>query len=293
MARAIALNAKMRRTGVCGAPRRCWSTAPSPQRMLPPILADLLDGRLRGARRRGDARRSTRASCRRPRTTGRPSISTRSSRSASSTASTAAIAHIDRYGSHHTDAIVTEDAAAAERFLRRGRQRDRAAQRLDPVRRWRRVRHGRRDRHLHRPPARARPGRRRAAHHLQIRRPRQRPDALAADGADCTAARACDRRIGLLGGSFNPAHGGHRHISREALERLGLDEVWWLVSPQNPLKPTDGMAPFAERLAEAPARRAGIRRSGSATSRRGSARATRPTRSRLQRRFPRVRASSG
>jgi nicotinate-nucleotide adenylyltransferase len=59
------------------------------------------------------------------------------------------------------------------------------------------------------------------------------------------------RAIGLLGGSFNPAHAGHRHISELALKRLGLDEVWWLVSPQNPLKPVAGMAPFAERLAGA------------------------------------------
>ena len=44
------------------------------------------------------------------------------------------------------------------------------------------------------------------------------------------------KRIGLLGGSFNPAHVGHRNISLEALEALGLDEVWWLVSPGNPLK---------------------------------------------------------
>ena len=56
------------------------------------------------------------------------------------------------------------------------------------------------------------------------------------------------RRIGLLGGSFNPAHGGHLHISRLALAKLDLDEVWWLVSPQNPLKPAAGMAPFNERL---------------------------------------------
>lgn len=61
------------------------------------------------------------------------------------------------------------------------------------------------------------------------------------------------RRIGLLGGSFNPAHDGHRHVSLEALRRLALDEVWWLVSPQNPLKPTASMAPFAERLAGAQA----------------------------------------
>ena len=58
-------------------------------------------------------------------------------------------------------------------------------------------------------------------------------------------------RIGLLGGSFNPAHAGHREISEEALRRLGLDRVWWLVSPQNPLKPADGMAPLAERMAAA------------------------------------------
>jgi len=55
----------------------------------------------------------------------------------------------------------------------------------------------------------------------------------------------------LLGGSFNPAHDGHRHISLEALCRLDLDEVWWLVSPQNPLKPTKGMAPLATRMTEA------------------------------------------
>ncbi len=61
------------------------------------------------------------------------------------------------------------------------------------------------------------------------------------------------RRIGLLGGSFNPAHEGHLAISIEALKRLRLDRVWWLVSPQNPLKPVAGMSSFAERFASAQA----------------------------------------
>ena len=71
-------------------------------------------------------------------------------------------------------------------------------------------------------------------------------------------------RIGLLGGSFNPAHRGHRHISLLALRALGLDEVWWLVSPGNPLKEgVKDMAPFEARLASAKltAQRAPIRAS--------------------------------
>ena len=60
-----------------------------------------------------------------------------------------------------------------------------------------------------------------------------------------------NRRIGLLGGSFNPAHDGHLYISLEAVKRLNLDEVWWLVSPQNPLKPELGMASFTRRLSHA------------------------------------------
>jgi nicotinate-nucleotide adenylyltransferase len=58
-------------------------------------------------------------------------------------------------------------------------------------------------------------------------------------------------RVGLLGGSFNPAHAGHRHVAKLALARLGLDQVWLMVSPGNPLKPRAGMASMAERLASA------------------------------------------
>jgi nicotinate-nucleotide adenylyltransferase len=56
--------------------------------------------------------------------------------------------------------------------------------------------------------------------------------------------------IGLLGGSFDPPHAGHLHISREALRRFGLDRVWWLVSPGTPLK-CHGPAPLPDRMAAA------------------------------------------
>jgi nicotinate-nucleotide adenylyltransferase len=56
--------------------------------------------------------------------------------------------------------------------------------------------------------------------------------------------------IGLLGGSFDPAHEGHAHITREAIARMGLDQVWWLVTPGNPLKARQP-APMADRLSRA------------------------------------------
>jgi len=58
-------------------------------------------------------------------------------------------------------------------------------------------------------------------------------------------------RIGLLGGSFNPAHEGHLHVSEVALKRLGLDYVWWLVTPHNPLKSLNALMPLAERVRHA------------------------------------------
>jgi nicotinate (nicotinamide) nucleotide adenylyltransferase len=94
-----------------------------------------------------------------------------------------------------------------------------------------------------------------------------------------------------LGGSFNPAHGGHLHISALALKLLDLDQVWWLISPQNPLKPVAGMAPFPVRLA-------GARRIARADprifvtdleSRLGSSLYTADTLKALRRRFPRLR----
>lgn len=94
---------------------------------------------------------------------------------------------------------------------------------------------------------------------------------------------------GLLGGSFNPAHGGHRRITLFALAALGLDEAWWLVSPGNPLKPSAGMAPLAARLASAQrmAVRAPIR--ASAIERELGTRYTIDTLRALVRRYPKRR----
>ena len=59
--------------------------------------------------------------------------------------------------------------------------------------------------------------------------------------------------IGLVGGSFNPAHDGHRQISLEALKHLSLDRIWWLVTPGNPLKSHDELARLDRRMAAAAA----------------------------------------
>jgi nicotinate-nucleotide adenylyltransferase len=97
------------------------------------------------------------------------------------------------------------------------------------------------------------------------------------------------KRVGLLGGSFNPAHRGHRRISLAAIEALGLDEVWWLVSPGNPLKSANDMAPFDSRLASARrmARRAPIKASD--FEKRAGTRFTIDTLAALLRRYPRHR----
>ena len=96
-------------------------------------------------------------------------------------------------------------------------------------------------------------------------------------------------RIGLLGGSFNPAHGGHRSISLFAAAALGLDEIWWLVSPGNPLKPRAGMAGLPARLGRAKkvARRAPIR--ATAIEQALGTRYTVDTVRALRRRYPRNR----
>lgn len=96
-------------------------------------------------------------------------------------------------------------------------------------------------------------------------------------------------RIGLLGGSFNPAHAGHRHVAERALRALRLDQVWLLVSPGNPLKPMVGMAPFAERLASARGIADHHRVVATDLEARLGTRYTADTLRRLRTRFPRVR----
>lgn len=96
------------------------------------------------------------------------------------------------------------------------------------------------------------------------------------------------RRVGLLGGSFNPAHEGHRHIAELALRHLGLDEVWFLVSPGNPLKEAKGMAPLAKRLASAAAQAHHPRLRAVAIEQALGTRYTADTLAALIRRFPRT-----
>jgi nicotinate-nucleotide adenylyltransferase len=96
-------------------------------------------------------------------------------------------------------------------------------------------------------------------------------------------------RVGLLGGSFNPAHEGHRHIALGLRRHLRLDQVWLLVSPGNPLKPAAGMAPFAARLASAQRIADGRRVVATDIELRLGTRYTVDTLRALRQRFPRMR----
>ena len=93
-------------------------------------------------------------------------------------------------------------------------------------------------------------------------------------------------RTGLLGGSFNPAHGGHRRVTRFVIDALGLDEAWWLVSPGNPLKPKKGMAPLAARLKSAQRQARGAPIVPTAIERELGTRYTVDTLRALKRRYP-------
>jgi nicotinate-nucleotide adenylyltransferase len=93
-------------------------------------------------------------------------------------------------------------------------------------------------------------------------------------------------KTGLLGGSFNPAHRGHRQISIHAAKALGLDEIWWLVSPGNPLKGEEGMAPLDRRFRSARRLARGLPVRVTAIEQRLGTRYTADTLRGLRRRFP-------
>ncbi len=95
-------------------------------------------------------------------------------------------------------------------------------------------------------------------------------------------------RVGLLGGSFNPAHAGHAHVAETARLRLGLDRVIWLVSPQNPLKASNHTAPLATRMASARGQARGPKMTVSDFETRIGARYTIDTLRALKARYPGV-----
>ena len=259
MAEKLLVNAKMRRVSICGAAETLLVDKAVAATHLKPLVEALQkagcairgDKATRSRRRRCDARQrrrlDDRISRRGDRGEGgrRPRCSHRPYRAL-------------RLAPHRHD---RHRRPGRRRPLHgRGRFGDRAAQCFDPVRRWRRVRHGRRDRHRHRAHACPRAGRRRAAHQLQVSGAGLRPGtALSVRTAAAPSPASLvslppfwpGMRIGLFGGSFDPAHDGHRRVSLEALKRLHLDQVWWLVSPQNPLKPNAPSSDLARRIAAA------------------------------------------
>ena len=176
MAKSIVLNAKMRRPGVCGAAETLLVDRAGAATSLKPLVEMLIDAgcEVRGddAVQRVDARVKPASDEDWDTEYEDAIIAARLVDGVDE-----AIAHIHNHGSHHTDAIVTEDASYRGEISQRGRLRDRAAQRLDPIRRRRRVRFRRGDRHCHRKIPRPRPGRRRATDQLQISHSRHRADA--------------------------------------------------------------------------------------------------------------------
>ena len=151
-----------------------------------------------------------------------------------STRSTRPIDHVNRYGTGHSEAIVTETAARRRPSPAAWTPACGLRERLDPLHRRRRVRHGRRDGQLDPEAARARPDRAARADHLQVRRPRHGPGPPV--GRPSPAHQDGTLRLGILGGAFNPPHLGHLVLAQEGYWQLGLDRVVLMPAGQPPHK---------------------------------------------------------
>ncbi len=249
MAKAIVLNAKMRRTGVCGAAETLLVDRAAAPTHLKPLVAMLIDA---GCEVRGDA--AVQAADARVKPAREEDWSTEYLDAIISAKVVdgvdAAIEHIERYGSHHTDSIVTDDKAAAEKFLDGINSaivlHNASTQFADGGEFGFGAEIGIATGRFH---ARGPVG----VEQLTTFKYRVR-------GSGRQAVRPVGRvlpphargmRIGLFGGTFDPPHQAHRAACLIAMRRLGLHRVWWLVTPGNPLKDTSGLSPLAERIAAA------------------------------------------
>lgn len=97
------------------------------------------------------------------------------------------------------------------------------------------------------------------------------------------------QRIGIMGGTFNPPHEGHRIAAEAAMKRLGLDQIWWLITPGNPLKSHNGLPPLEGRMQLVQAFARGPRMKITGFERELGTRFTAGTLAFLKRRFPAVR----
>ncbi len=218
MAKSIVLNAKMRRPGVCGAAETLLVDRAGAATSLKPLVEMLIDA---GCEVRGDDAVQRTDARVKPASDEDWDTEYEDAIIAAKVVDGVdeAIAHIHNHGSHHTDAIVTEDENDRAQISQRGRFGDRAAQRIDPVRRRRRIRLRRGNRHRHREIPRPRPGRRRATDQLQISRPRHRADAavnIAFSSEVGTGSRKenASNRESRIGGSSV-----ERSVSRVAITR--------------------------------------------------------------------------
>ena len=244
MAKTIVMNAKMRRTGVCGAAETLLVDRAAASTHLKPLIEMLLDA---GCEVRGDAAvQKTDARV-------KPASEADWATEYLDTIITAgvvdgvdaAIEHIERYGTHHTDAIVTADKATAEKFLNEVDSaivlHNASTQFADGGEFGFGAEIGIATGKLH---ARGPVGVEQLDE-LQVSRPRHGADqAVTSPPRLVLPPHAPGLRIGLFGGTFDPPHAAHLGASLLAMKRLKLDRMWWLVTPGNPLKDTRGLRPL-------------------------------------------------